>query len=344
VNAQQLREDFEKCFGKENAKVEVVSVATPIPFFGSGLQPLSVPLMAVGITPYSMVAFRKREDDIFRMREHDSVLECTCPKGKLSQYESKDFARELFGVLGRISKSETGTDFLLYQKRISALGTHLPMAVALAAERMNAEKIIPEQVLQTVVTDEEKRCEEAVALFSGQNKVLLTDGKQVQYAPSPAEACKIVLTLTEKPQKTERLRKMVCKRYRGAGKEAISRSASEAEPGYRRWLLFAEAEQRRITEAMRCLEKKDRDGFGKIMNHSAAERLRVCGKKAHMQELLFRIAEPISLGCNLLAEHGIISIVPDAEVDRFIETVHEAYQKKAGELPAFLICDMADTK
>lgn len=357
LNSQFFYDTFNKVYTESGDKPYIFKTSYGLSMLGTAVSEVERCVIGAGITPSTFIGIRICEEDTFYLRDADSELMYECARGDLSNYYENNWAKDIFHLIGRLTKSVNinGAKILIGKSCDHWEFSHYSAAVALGFSHIFCKNLQPAELLPLILPEGASFAESAGALMSlsaVENRCMLIENRHLVYFPFPIGEFKIVIAVvSDKPFKNPDFKKVLenIKELKfGTDFLQFSQITKQEIELYREqpdylYALFARNEMERLALAAACLKQGDLARFGEILTQSAEELLKAVGKPAEKVKKMFEISAALSAGCGIYRNKGIFAIVRNGEVDQFVDMVGHLYEKKAGTKPEFYICSSSES-
>lgn len=324
IDTSVLKENFVKYYGGETNGLKCFKNCFGILLYGAGLEGSNVPVGSISLSVGTDVIIRIKENNSFKIVSSDTDTEFQCPLDKLRDFNGDKMPKSLFRACamlkGKIKGGEILIDYSVNDKRFKRPITALATAIGI----MDKGKMPEFEMMKFLIedSDEEKYSVLSAELYGRKNTILnrRIDGK-FEYLPFNLSGLKVVISYVD--NKTIDIKKELSnedmEKYKSNESKRIELIRTEL------------TENKTITQQM-----------SNIFKTSASELFNIMGKSADFLADMYRISEETGLIKAVVPVYsigGICAFVEDKEIDQYVEKLSLEYQKKAGQMPTFCICD-----
>ncbi len=328
IDTSVLKENFVKYYGGATDGLKCFKNCVGIVLYGAGLEESNISMGSITLSVGTDVIIRVKEDFSFKIISSDMDTEFECPLESLRDFNGDKMPKALFRVCalmkGEIKGGEILIDYSINDKRFKRPVTALASLIGL----MDKGKLPDIETVKFLIEecDEEKYSVLASELYGRKNTILnrRNDGK-FEYLPFNLSGLKAVIS------------------YVDSKRTDIKKELSDEEME-----KYKSNESKRIE-----LIKAEIDGkktitpqIAKIFKASAAELFNMLGKSVDYLSDMYKISEETGLTKAVVPVYsigGVCAFVEDKDVDRYVEEASSLYQKKAGQMPTFCICDSSSS-
>lgn len=318
-----LKNNFVKYYGGETNGLKCFKNCFGILLYGLGLEDSNISVGSISLSVGTYVVIRIKDNNSFKIVLSDTDTQFECFLEKLRDFNGDKVSKALFRTCamlrGEIKGGEILIDYGVDDKRFKRPIT----ALAAALEIMDKGKMPEFETMKFLVedSDEEKYSVISAELYGRRNIILnrRNDGK-FEYLPFNISGIKAVISYIDK---TIDIKKEL-------SAEAMEKYKSN------------ESKRIELIKTEICSKRTITEQFSKILKTSAYELFKMMGKNAEFLSDMYIISEETALTKAIVPVYsigGICAFVEDENIDRYIEKLSLEYQKKAGQMPTFCICD-----
>ena len=323
IDTNVLKDNFIKYYGGEKSGLKCFKNCSGIVLYGAGLENSNAPVGILSLSAGNYVTIRLKEDDKFKIICSDMDTEFECNSEDLKNCNTDKLPKALFKVCamlkGDIKGAEVFIDYSIDDRKFK----RPVIALAVTLGFLDKGKIPDIETVKFLAdeNEDEKNIIPAAELYGRRNTILnrRNDGKW-EYLSFNLYGVKAVLSYVDKTIDVKKiLSEDDMERYKANECKRIELLKTEI------------SENKTITKQI-----------AKIFKTSAYELFNMLGKSSDFLLDMYRISEETSLANAIVPIYsigGVCAFVEDENIDQYIEKLSKEYQKKAGSMPTFCICD-----
>ncbi len=317
------KDSFIKYYGGEKNGLKCFKSCFGIVLYGAGLENTKASVGILSLSAGANVVVRLTEDYSFKIICSDMDTEFECNLEELKAFNGDKLPKALFKVCAMLKGEIKGAEILIYYSIDDKKFKTPVTALATALGIMDKGKIPDIEAVRFLAdeSEDEKNLIPAAELYGRKNTILnrRNDGKW-EYLSFNFSGVKAVLSYVDK---TIDVKKMLSEddmeKYKSNECKRIE-------------LIRAElSENKTITQQI-----------AKIFKASAYELFNMLGKNSDFLFDMYKFSEETNLVTAVVPIYsigGVCAFVEDKDIDNYIEKLSSEYQKKAGQMPTFCICD-----
>ena len=323
IDTNILKDSFIKYYGGEKNGLKCFKSCFGIVLYGAGFENSNTPVGVLSLSAGANVVVRLKEDYNFKIICSDMDTEFECNFDSLKDFNGDKLPKALFKVCAMLKGEIKGAEILIdysiddsrFQRPVTALSTVLGCLDKGKVPDIEAVKFLADE------SDDEKNIIPSAELYGRKNTILnrRNDGKW-EYLSFSMSGMKAVLSYVDK---TIDVKKMLSE---------DNMEKYKSNECKRMELIKAEvSENKTITQQA-----------AKNFKASAYELFNMLGKNSDFLFDMYRISEETNIVRSVVPIYsigGVCAFVEDKDIDQYIEKLSSEYQKKAGQMPTFCICD-----
>ncbi len=357
MNFKDLKSNFNIRYNT-NADVPCFFAGTPLFLLGDVTSSNSSSLLTVLSTGTAVAINTHASKNIFSIQNTSENITYTCAGNELSKYHENNYANPLFNFISKIMpylpQKLASADMLFLDNTLKSQFTNPIGALCSAIYLL----YFPEREIKDFLGyfnygEPETAAKLTAALVLGKEQCLVHTGHYENYKKYrlPISNKKIIIILTD--GKNQFISQGMDNAFNKLQKEHpeitisteladdIIMNENSLNDKEKDFLCFMLNEENRIKKYPKISNYEE---FCNIINESAKEFLKIAN------------SPDLDLLANVLSNNpkchafrpvqnlpGIYCIVPNVDVDAFIEKTVSEYEKKAGYKPAFYVCDTASS-
>ena len=324
INISVLKENFVKYYGGETSGLICFKNCFGILLYGMGLENSNIPVGSVSVSVGTYVIVRIKENNSFKIVLSDTDTQFECPVEKLRDFNGDKMSKALFRscamLRGEIKGGEIFIDYSADDKRFKRPVTALSTALGI----INKGKMPEFEAMKFLIedSDEEKYSVLFAELYGRKNTIInKSDDGKFEYLPFNLSGVKAVISYVEN--------------------KAVDISKELSDEDMEKY-KSNESKRVEIIKTELLKNKTITQKISKTFKTSAFELFRMLGKSTDFIADMYRISEEtghIKAVVPVFSIGGICAFVEDKDTDQYVEKLSLEYQKKAGRMPAFCICD-----
>lgn len=322
-----IKEDFKKIYGANNESIKCYKTCCGIVLYGAGFDDRDLCMGGLSLSVDTLIAIKTNNNKNFRIIFSDSDTQYECELDKLKTFVGDKLAKSMFEALAMTRGSINGADILI-EYSINDKRFQRPLTSLISGLGINNNgKIADIEFVKCLInTNEDVYSFVPCELYGRKNTLLNRDKNgRLEYLPFNLDGYKIVLSLMND---------------KGFDMKNIL-----SDSKFKNYIINEEKRAELIKDELikngTITEKTD-----KIFKTSAYELLCALGKNADKLLTMYKISEETGLASAIVPLYsyfGVCAFVPDDNVDKYVKTISEEYQKKVGTLPTLCICDSCDS-
>ena len=338
MNIKDIQENFIKIYGGEEKNIRSFSVCASLRL--AGVNTDGFDCLSLSVSPVTTAVIREKNDGMYSIINADNDIMYQCKEDKLLDYGNNKELQNLFRAIALTKGNIKGAEILLnYSVDQNSLKN--PEYALCTAFSLISKNTLPAIGEITALTDNSSSLDTLTECILYGRKNTVTAKNKNCSCDSLAFYLNgyklIIMTVKNTKETTSKIIKET------AAKLNSNNAKQENE-----YVRFCANEQQRAAAIRENLitYKTVNSKLADILKSSAYELCSITGKYGATILDAYKTAEGIGLAEAVFAAYdysGICAIVCNSEVDNFIASFSDLYQRRIGTEPEFYICDTADS-
>lgn len=324
-----IKENFKKIYNLSDEEIKCYKTCCGIVLYGIGFDDSDLSMGGISLSVDTSIAIKTNNEKKFYIVFSDLNTQYECELDKLKTFAGDKLIKSMFEVMamtrGSINGAEILIDYGVNDKRFQRPSISLITGLGL----MNNGKIADIEFVRCLVDKKEELYSFLPCELYGRKNTLLNRDKngRLEYLPFNLNGFKMVLSLID-----------------DKGFD-IKHILSKSDDKFKIYMSNEEKRSELIKEEL-IKNGTITVKINEILKDSAYELLEALGKSAEKLLNMYKISEETGLAkaiVPLYSYFGICAFIPDEDVDKYVKTISEEYQKKVGTIPTLCICDSCDS-
>ncbi len=328
IDIREIKENFTKFYGKDDTGIKCCKSGCGIVFYGAGLEKSSLPVGGLSLSVDTDVVVRVKDDKKFDIILSDMNTEYECETENLNEFTGDRFSKSLFKACAMLKGDISGAECLIEYSVNDEKFKRPVISLISALGILNKGKVPDIETVKFLVENiEEEKYSFLPAELYGRKNTLISrrnDGKW-EYLPFNISGYKMLISYVDS--------------------KGIDIKKKLSQDNMKRYTVN-ECKRVELIKNEIVNKKGITEEIGKLLSESAYELFDMLGKNAKVLSEMYKISEETGLSVAavpLYSYCGVCAFVKDEDIDNYIRIFSKEYQKKAGAMPAFCICDSDDS-
>ena len=335
LDLKEIKSNFVKRYKGSKDGLRSFSVCPYVNLLGEGIEKLC--FISTNFSIETIVALILSDEESFCYMCDDSDIEHVAGTHELTKSFTDDEENIVFGEIarkkGKIKGAKILFDFALEEEKFKMKKE----AVFTALEMINSGSIRQDNMIK-------------LQAFFAKANTLLYKCDTLEYLNVDFSDCKLILITGD--AKEEKIDEMLMESYEQLKKEygisdicTFLQNKPKPDDLKKRYIVNEIARIKEFyNEIKSCGELNQR--CCEILAESSIEFFSICEKSGKKLEKMYKTAQNTGLSETVFISieyGGIVAVVKNENVDKFVDIYTEEHKKTAGDIPAVYICNSADS-
>ena len=304
---QELTSDFYKRFNREGGMAKNIFCPYSAAMFGGAGIAGIIPTLGVRLDFGALAAYRKRDDGRVSITNADSDVCIRFNVENIERLTYPRWAKEVAESMMRLPGDLCGMDIMFDSDTGKKELSPTKLCAALAMSEAEGQKFSAKVLLHAAGAP----AEFTASLLEQPYRAAIVNTATYDIIPYEFDVGANKIIIIKIPSR---------------------RTKADFDRAYQK------RELDRINGAAAAVKNKDVQNFGQLMSAASEDMLRVHRRKK--AEILYSACRRVCASVRIMHDYcSAAAIVPEKDVEAFLQTVNSGYEKKAGDNPTFYVSD-----